>query len=141
MRRRGAVLKILFHHSFLFCVNVFCHCEEPGGRRGKSLTNFVRLKVHCVNFPLMGVIVSRANNYQGNRRLPEIRYACNDTSKQGSPCSKLRLRVIFKGNAVSPRLASPSDRNDTNSEGILVCSVFYASCLVYKWVLFSDSYS
>jgi hypothetical protein len=29
-----------------------------------------------LNFPLKGVIVSEANNYQGNRRLPEICFAC-----------------------------------------------------------------
>jgi hypothetical protein len=29
-----------------------------------------------VNIPLMGVIVSGANNYRGNLRLPKISFAC-----------------------------------------------------------------
>jgi hypothetical protein len=41
-------------------------------RRSKSRGNCVSLKVHFVNFPAVGVIVSKTNNDQGNRRLPEI---------------------------------------------------------------------
>jgi hypothetical protein len=73
--RLGLSQKFFSTTLFSFVLNVFCHCEEPEGRRGKSRTNFVRLKVHAVNFPIKGVIVSEANNYKGNRRLPKISFA------------------------------------------------------------------
>ena len=41
--------------------------------RGESIWgNCVSLKVHYVNFPSKGVLVSKANNYESNRRLLEI---------------------------------------------------------------------
>ena len=58
--------------------------------------NYVHLKVHCVNFPSKGVIVSKAYNYESNRRLLEIipvalRAPRNDMSSLDFSCGEFQI--------------------------------------------------
>ena len=78
----------------------------------QSRTNFVRLKVHCVNFLITGVIVSIANNDQGNRRLLEICHVALRAPRNDKTClEQKRIKWWVK----TSRTASASPHLDVSA--------------------------